>query len=149
MVKLFAILTILPVAALAADFSLTIGPPVAVGADTKVFKKVAALFAVRLEQCADLSKAQVTASTMIAGNAPSGSVVMIQPTGKPGIYLASQNLDGRGNAVVTITATCGGQEAGAIVPVAPAGYLRDSVQTFSRAPTRADAQAALAKLQGR
>ncbi len=142
MVRLALILALAPFTASAADFSLTIGPPVAAGTDAKVVKKVAALFAVRLEECPDVSKAQITATAnMMVNQAVTTVPAMIESGGKPGIYMVSRNWSGGGNAVVNVNATCGGAKAGAVVPIGAQGFSRESVKTFQRAVTPADVEA--------
>lgn len=147
MVRLLMMFALLPVAASAAGFALTIGPPVAAGTNAKVVKKVAALFAVRLEECPDPSKARISATAEGAVNgARSSAAALVEPAGQAGVYLVSRNWPNEGAWVVSLSATCGGAKAGAIVPIGPQGFLRDSIESFSRAPDPAEVDSALRNL---
>ena len=72
MVKAFLLASALTAMASAAGLSLTIGPPVAAGPGVKYVKKTAALFAVRLEDCADPLSAQISATGLHAGRLANG-----------------------------------------------------------------------------
>jgi len=91
MVKLVLACALLPAAASAAGFSLTIGPPVAAGAGVKITKTKGPAFAVRLEECDALETAQVggTAEGVVDGQRKSAPVT-ITATGSPGVYLAGR-----------------------------------------------------------
>ena len=75
----------------AADFALTIGSPVAAGTATKVKNS---LFAVRMEQCEDPAKAQITAMAegLVNGARKSEPVKLIS-TPSPGVFVAPQIWD--------------------------------------------------------
>jgi hypothetical protein len=150
MVKLVLACALLPAAASAAGFSLTIGPPVAAGAGIKVVKSKGPAFAVRLEECDALETAQVggTAEGIVDGERRSASVT-ITATGSPGVYLLSPAADqtSQGVWVVSVSATCGKAKAGAIVPMGPQGFVRERTKTLPRAATKAEIDAALKEFQ--
>jgi hypothetical protein len=152
MVKFALACALLPVAASAAGFSLTIGPPVAAGAGIKVVKSKGAAFAVRLEECDALEAAQVsgTAEGIVDGERKSAAVA-IAATGSPGVYLVSQALDqanqNQGVWVVSVNATCGKAKAGAIVPMGPQGFVREGTKVLPRPATKAEIDAALKALE--
>jgi hypothetical protein len=141
----------LPGAASAAGFSLTVGPPVAAGA--KVTKKSAAIFAIRMEECDDLSTARVTGTAEGRVNGSRTSVpVLVDAGGSAGVYVVSQNWPAEGVWVVNVSASCGRAKAGAIVPIAvhpdgAQGFVRESLKFFPRPATNAEIEAVLKSLE--
>jgi hypothetical protein len=145
-------------AAAAADFSLSIGNSFAAAGPYSgpaptgpVVKKVAkdALFAVRLEQCPTLDRAQIAGVAKgIFGGVKKSATVIFLTAGSPGVYVAtpgwSQN---EGLWVVAVSATCGTAKAGALVPIGPRGFLRENIQLLPRAATKAEIDAALKALE--
>jgi hypothetical protein len=153
MVKLVLACALLPLAASAAGFTLTIGPPVAAGAGAKVVKKSAAVFAVRLEECGELDTAQVggTAEGIVDGQRKSGALT-IAAAGSPGVYVVSladseNHNDNPGVWLVSLSASCGKAKAGAIVPMGPQGFLREGTKVLPRSATKADIDFALKALE--
>jgi hypothetical protein len=157
MVKFMLACALLPVAASAAGFSMTIGPPVAAGTGIKVVKSKGPAFAVRLEECDALETAQVSgAAEGVVDGEHRSAALAITPTGSPGVYLVSPALDqkagdqtnqNQGLWVVSLTATCGKAKAGAIVPMGPQGFLREATKILPRAATKAEIEAALKGLE--
>ena len=143
MVKTFLLMTAVGGFAAAANFSLTIGPPVAAGTGNTVTKTKGASFAVRLEECADMSKAQLTAAAEGSVNGVRKSVPVMPASVSPGIYVVSQNWDFTGAWVVSLSATCGSAKAGAVVPIGPQGFVRDEVRMFQRPPSAQEIDAAI------
>ncbi len=124
----------------AADFALTIGSPVAAGTATKVKNS---LFAVRMEQCEDPAKAQITAMAEgVVNGARKSEPLKLISTPAAGVFVVPQLWD-EGTWVVSLQATCAGKTAGAIVPIGPAGFLRDSSKLFSRFATDSEVEASL------
>ncbi|HXP88981.1 MAG TPA: hypothetical protein VN841_29945 [Bryobacteraceae bacterium] len=144
---------IIPVVASAADFTLTVGPPVAAGSGSKVTKSKAAVFAVRLEECDALDKAQISGTTEgIVDGARMSTPVALSAAESPGVYVVSPaGNQGQGVWVVSLSATCGSARAGAIVPLGTgtggAGFLRERTRVFPRTPTKAEVDAALKALE--
>jgi hypothetical protein len=143
--------TVSGTAAAAADFSLTIGNPVAASgpsSTTPVIKtKVAknALFAVRFEDCAELDKAQISGiGEGIVDGARVSAPVVITPAGSPGVFVASPSWDQiQGAWVVSLSASCGKATKGALVPVGPQGFIREKIKLLPRQATKAEIDAAL------
>jgi hypothetical protein len=148
----------------AADFSLTIGNPVAASgpntaapvdkAAAPVIKKVAkdALFAVRFENCTELDKAQLSGvAEGVANGARVSAPVILAAAGSPGVYVVGPGGPGwsqdRGLWVVSLSATCGKSVAGAIVPISPQGFVRDKTKTLPRVATKAEIEAVLKSLE--
>jgi len=148
MVRLFLACVVIPAVASAADFSLTVGPPVAAGTGARVTKTKAAVFAVRLEECGVLDKAQISGTAEgIVDGARKSAAVTITATGSPGVYLVSQAFDeSQGVWVVNVNATCGRAKAGAIVAMGPQGFLRDGTKV-PRAATKTEIDSALKALE--
>jgi len=151
MVKFAIFYTAISAVASAAGFSLTIGPPVAVGPGVKVSKTRAPIFAVRLDNCADSATAKISASARAADANRSGVPVSLVNAGSPGVYLLAQDGPGAtsGPWVVSITATCGNYSAGAIVPIVNQKFERDLMNVFSHSPTENEIQQALSEADKR
>lgn len=153
MVKLLFACAAIPILASAASFSLTIGPPVAAGSGAKVTKTKGAGFAVRLEECATLDKAQISgAGEGIVDGARASAPVILSAAESPGVYVVSfLGNQSHGVWLVSLSATCGSARAGAIVPIGAGvegvGFLREKTTVFPRLPTRAEIDATLKSLQ--
>ena len=154
MVRLLLACGAIPVLAWAASFSLTVGPPVAAGTGAKVTKTKSAVFAVRLEECDKLDKAQISGTEEgIVDGARTSAPVTFSAAESPGVYLVSPvGSQGQGVWVVSLSATCGSAKAGAIVPIGVgiggAGFLRERIKVFPRPATKAEIDGALKALKG-
>jgi hypothetical protein len=158
MVKHTVISIALSAAAFGGDFMLAVGSPVAAslpatqgGKEQVTVTKVAkdSLFAVRTEGCADSAKAQIsgTAEGLVNGVRQSVAVKLI-PAAAPGVYVVSREWPGQGVWVVNLSGVCAGAKAGALVPIGPGGFNRESAKFFPRSTTEADIQASLKFLSG-
>ena len=127
-------LTLIAIATLAfADgFTFTIGSPVA----SQDFRAKAAAFVFRTDGCADLSKSQVsaTAEGMVKGVRRT-VVLTVAASPKPGVYAVFRHWPTEGDWVVNLKGTCAGAGAGAIVPMGPNGFIRESSKFFPRPAT--------------
>ena len=131
------------------DFSLTIGNPVAVALADGVVKKKDAGMAVRVENCADVANAHVTATAEGIVNGARRSVpVRLVPATTPGAFAVSHDWPLEGAWVVHLTGHCGASTASAVVPFGPVGFLRESSKFFPRAATAAEVEAVLKTLIG-
>jgi hypothetical protein len=145
MVK-FSLLAVLCASQLcAAGFSITVGNPVA----ANVPRMKTAGLAVRLENCADLSKSSLdgTAEGLVAGMRKSVPLQLAAGS-TPGVYAINNNWPTEGVWVVDLKATCGAAKAGAIVPFRGAVYLRESIKLFPRFGAAAEVNASLTELAG-
>jgi hypothetical protein len=152
------ILMAFSVSAFAADFTLAIGSPVAAslpgapttsgGAPVQV-RKVDALFAVRTENCADPANALITAAAegLVNGERQSAALRLIPGSG-PGVYLVPRGWSAQGVWVVRLIGSCHEAKAGALVPIGPGGFIRESSKVFPRFATEADIEASLKSLAG-
>jgi len=130
------------------DFSLAIGNPSAVALPDGVFKKDAVL-AVRGENCADLSKVQISGvAEGIVNGARQSIPLRLIPATTPGTFALSRDWPRGGTWVVSLTGHCGSSTASAVVPFGPNGFLRDSSKFFPRAATTAEIEAVLRTLHG-
>lgn len=126
--------------ALPGGFTFNIGSPVA----AQDFVAKSAAFAFRTEGCAEPAKAQIggTAEGLVKGDRKSVAL-KIGAMSKPGVYAVFQNWPAEGAWVVNLRGTCAGENAGAIVPVGPKGFMRESAKFFPRAATGEEIDAAL------
>jgi hypothetical protein len=123
---------------------LTIGPPVAAGWGEKAAKTKAAVFAVRLEDCQEPLKAQIAAAAEgLVNGVRTSAPAAILTAGAPGVYVVSRAWEQEGVWVVSLKATCGVANAGAIVPISGQSFVRESIQFFPRAPSPAQVDTAL------
>ena len=146
MVKAICIALALTPCTWAADFSLTIGNPVAVALPDGVVKKDIGM-AVRAENCAEPAKAQVTGTAEGLVNGMRRSVpVRLVPAAAAGAFAVAREWPSQGAWVVSLTGHCGNSTASAIVPVGPNGFLRESSKFFPRAATAAEVESVLTTL---
>jgi len=126
--------------ALASEFTFTIGSPVA----SQDFQMKSAAFVFRTEGCAEPSKAQVGASAegMVKG-ARKSVALKIAAASKPGVYAVYQTWPTEGEWVVNLKGSCTGVNAGAVIPMGPKGFIRESAKFFPRSATDAEIDAAL------
>lgn len=155
--KYTLILIVLSVSALAADFSLAIGSPVAASfpgtettpGGTPQPRKVDAAFAVRTENCDHAAEALITATAEGLVNGMRQSMALrLSPGSGPGVYLVSRGWPAQGVWVVRLIGSCSGAKTGALVPIGPGGFIRESSKFFPRFATEADIEASLKSLAG-
>jgi hypothetical protein len=126
-------------------FAFTIGNQVA----SQDFHFKTAAFVFRTDSCADPAKAQIsaTAEGMVKG-ARQSVVLKVMASSKPGVYAVTQSWPAQGDWVVSLRGTCGSASAGAIVPMGPKGFIRESTEFFARPATDAEVEASLKALGG-
>jgi hypothetical protein len=127
--------------AFADGFTFNIGSPVA--SQEYAFK--AAAFVFRTEGCADPAKSQIsaTAEGLVKGVRRSVALKVAPASSRPGVYAVFQNWPPEGAWVVNLKGTCGDAIAGAVVPIGPKGFVRESSKFFPRAATDAEIEASL------
>lgn len=124
----------------AQSLSLTIGNAVA----GQTYAVKGAQFVFRINGCADLSRAQIRATAEgIVGGARRSTPLRVVPAQPEGVYAISQAWGTEGKWVIAISAGCQSDSAGAIVPVNGNGFLRESTQLLSHAPSQPEVEAAL------
>jgi hypothetical protein len=130
--------------AVAAGFAFNIGSPVA-ASDFRASKTAAFVF--RTEGCADPAKPQIsgTAEGLVKGVRQSVALKLVE-TSKPGVYAVNQNWPGEGAWVVALKGMCADANAGAIVPIGPNGFIRESSKFFPRPATSAEIESSLKAL---
>jgi len=123
------------------NLSLTIGNSVA-GQD---YTMKSASFVFRVNGCADLSKAQVTAVAegIVGGARRSAPLHPVPLQSQAGVYAIPDRSNPDGKWVFVVTANCGNETAGAIVPMNGQGFVRESTQLLSHAPSPSEIEAAL------
>ena len=124
-------------------FTFTIGSPVAA---QEVQAKTAA-FVFRTQGCAEPAKSQITATAegMVHGNRRSVSL-HVAALQRPGVYAIFQTWDNQGRWVVVLQGVCDKETAGAIVPIGPKGFIRESSKFLARPATAAEVDASLKSL---
>jgi hypothetical protein len=126
----------------AEEFKFTIGAPVAAGD----FQVKGAVFVFRTEGCTDPAKAQLSARAEGSVKGARNSVELkVMPTSKPGVHAVYRGWPD-GDWVVVLKGTCAHANAGAIVPIGPKGFLRESAKFYSRPPTGAEIETSLKAL---
>jgi hypothetical protein len=130
--------------ACAQDFKFTIGSAVA----SQDFQMKAATFVFRTEGCAEPAKSQIAASAegMVKGERRSVALKVLSSASKPGVYAVYQSWPAGGDWVVSLKGACAGANAGAIVPIGPNGFVRESTKFLPRAATSAEIDASLKAL---
>lgn len=129
----------------AQEFALQVGPPIA-GNEPSVKR---ALLVVRPAGCADLSKAQITATAEGIVNGARRSVPLaLTALPTPGVHAIQPDWPTPGVWIVNLVGNCAGKSAGAIVSVAgpKPTFSRDAVKYFRQAPTPSEIDASLKAL---
>jgi hypothetical protein len=128
---------------MASGFAFTIGGTAA----TQDFRLKGAAFAFRTEGCADPAKAEIsgTAEGMLKGERKS-LPLQIVPATKPGVYAVLQGWPADGDWVVNLKGTCAEERAGAVIPMGPKGFIRESSKFFSRPATQSEVEKSLKAL---
>lgn len=135
------------VVALAGGFTFTIGSPVA----SQDFRAKMSAFVFRTEGCADPAKSQIggTAEGLVNGARRSVALKLVALS-RPGVYAVDQNWPAEGEWVVSLKGRCADANAGAIVPIGPRGFIRESSRFFPRPVTDSEIETSLKALaQGR
>ena len=134
---------VMAVLALADGFTFTLGSPVA----AEDFRAKGATFVFRTEGCAEPAKSQIngTAEGNVKG-ARRSVALKVAALSKPGVYAVYQNWPAEGEWVVNLKGTCGEANAGAVVPIGPKGFIRESSKFFPRPATDAEIETSLKTL---
>jgi hypothetical protein len=143
MIRFAVTISIFATLALASGFTFNIGNPVA----AQVPQAKTAVFVFRTQGCAEPAKSQITASAEGIMHGDRRSVALrVAALDKPGVYAVFQNWGNEGKWVVVLKGACEGETAGAIVPVGPKGFIRESSKIFDRQATSAEIDASLKTL---
>jgi len=128
---------------LAEGFTFTIGSPVA----SQEFHMKAAAFVFRTAGCADPAKAQIsgTAEGLVKGARRSVALKVVAGA-RPGLYAVFQNWHPEGDWLVNLKGTCANESAGAVVPIGPKGFIRESSKFFPRPATDTEIETSLKAL---
>jgi hypothetical protein len=128
-------------AALAEEFSLEIGSPVAAGN----FRAKMAVLAIRSKGCAKPAKVELagTAEGLVDGARQTVPLARLTEMPTPGVYAVPHEWPREGVWVVNLTGRCGEAAAGALVPIGPKGLLRESSKFFARPAAKEEIEAAV------
>jgi hypothetical protein len=134
------ILTISATAAMADGFTFNIGGPVA----SQDFRMKGAVFVFRTQGCSDPARVQVsgTAEGILQGTRRSVALKIVT-TAQPNVYGVFQNWPAAGDWVVNLKGACGDANAGAIIPIGPKGFIRESSKLLSRSATPEEVETVL------
>jgi hypothetical protein len=121
-------------------FTFAIGNPVA----SEDFHSKSAVFVFRTEGCAEPAKARIdgTAEGLVNG-ARRSMPLKVMPASKPGVYAVFQNWPPEGAWVINLKGTCNDANAGALVPIGPKGFIRESAKFLTRPATSAEIETSL------
>lgn len=124
----------------AEGFTFNIASPVA----SHDFHFKAAAFVFRSQGCAETANAEVSGSAegMVKGSRRSIALKIMKGS-NPGVYAVFREWPAEGDWVVNLKGACGDKAAGAIVPIGPKGFVRESSKFFPRPATDAEVEAAL------
>jgi hypothetical protein len=130
--------------AMAEGFTFAIGNPVA----SQDFQFKTAAFVFRTEGCADPAKAQIsaTAEGIVKGERRSVALKVSPGSAKPGVYAIFQSWPAEGHWVVNLKGSCANLSAGAVVPMGPKGFIRESAKFFPRPATDSEIETSLTAL---
>ena len=143
MVRLIFVTCALAALALAEGFSFEIGSPVA----SQDFRTKTSAFVFRTQACADPANSHIEGSAEGLVKGIRRSVVLkVTALNRPGVYAVEQNWPMEGAWVVNLKGTCANANAGAVVPIGPHGFLRESSKFFQRAASPAEIDASLKAL---
>ena len=130
-------------AAVAGTFTFELASPVA----AQDFRFKTAPFVFRTAGCGAGVRPDLSASAegIVQGMRQSKPLQIVESTVKPGVFGIPQPL-GIGKWVIVLKGTCGAVQAGAIVPVGVAGFMRDAVRITNRYPSSAEIDTSLRAL---
>jgi hypothetical protein len=132
--------------AVAQDFALQVGPPVAGNAPPAK----TSLLVVRPMGCADPARAQITGTAEGIVDGTRRSVPLkLSALPTPGVHAVQREWPKFGVWIVNLVGTCAGKTAGAIVSMgaADAAYHREAVKQLPHAATAAEIEASLQALR--
>lgn len=129
--------------AIADGFTFNIASPVA----SQDYLSKTAAFVFRTEGCADPAKSQIsgTAEGMVKGSRRSVPL-KVSTMSKPGVYAVYQTWPAEGEWVVNLKGTCAEATAGAVIPLGPRGFIRESSKFFPRPATDTEIEKSLKAL---
>jgi hypothetical protein len=128
---------------LAEGFTFSVGSPVA----SQDYRAKGAAFVFRTQGCAEPAKPQIsgTAEGLVKGVRQSVALKLMAMT-KPGVYAVYQNWPAEGEWLVNLKGTCADASAGAIIPIGPKGFVRESSKFFPRAASNAEIETSLKEI---
>lgn len=127
----------------AQDFAFQVASPVA----SQDFHFKTATFVFRTVGCSgpNVPKVSATAEGVNKDQRQSIALKVVEGS-KPGVYAVFQTWPRDGEWLVDIAGSCGNESAGALIPVGPNGFNRQSAKFFSHAPNKSEIEASLKEL---
>src|SRR5216683_2167063 len=128
---------------LADGFTFNLGSPVA----SQDYQAKGAAFVFRTQGCAEPAKSKIsgTAEGLVKGERRSVALKVVAMP-KPGVYAVYRNWPAEGEWVVNLKGACANASAGAIVPIGPKGFIRESSKFYPRPATDAEIDTSLRTL---
>jgi hypothetical protein len=110
------------------------------------FQMKSAAFVFRTEGCMDAQpQISATAEGIVKG-ARRSVALKVLPGSKRGVYAVFQMWPSEGQWLVNLKGKCGNTAAGAIVPIGPKGFIRESSRILPRPATDSEIEASLTAL---
>ncbi len=130
--------------ALAEEFSLMIGSPVAAHS----FAAKTSAFVFRAKGCPEPAKPRVagTAEGLIGSARRTVRLSRLTPMPTPGVFAVNREWPAEGVWVISLTGRCLDATAGALIPIGATGFLRADSRFFPRPATGAEIEASLKAL---
>lgn len=127
---------------MAQGFAFQVASPVA----SQDFHFKTAAFVFRTEGCsAAAPRISATAEGLSKNQRQSIALKLVEGS-KPGVYAVFQSWPREGQWLVDLSGRCGYQSAGALIPIGPNGFNRESAKFFAHAPTKREIETLLKEL---
>jgi hypothetical protein len=139
MTRLGVVALLIPALAIAQGFTFEVARPVA----SQDFHFKTAAFVFRTQGCS-VAKPNLSATAEGIDNHERRSLPLkVMGGSKPGVYAVFQTWPNTGHWVVNLEGTCGNSSAGAILPIGPKGFIRDSAKFFPHPASKSEVDASL------
>ncbi len=135
-----ALLMVSAALAMAQGFAFQVASPVA----SQDFHFKAATFVFRTVGCSGSEAPKISATAEGIDNNQHHSLALKVVAGsKPDVYAVFQTWPRDGQWLVDLAGTCGNESAGALIPIGPNGFNRESAKFFSHAPSKSEIEVSL------
>ncbi len=129
----------IPALLIAQGFTFQVGSPVA----SQDFHFKTAAFVFRTQGCSG-AKPKLSATAEGIDNHERRSIPLkVMEASKPGVYAVFQTWPKEGHWLVNLEGTCDSSRAGAILPIGPNGFIRESARFFPRPASKDEIETSL------
>lgn len=140
MMRVAALLLSSAAIAMGQDFAFQVASPVA----SQDFHFKAATFVFRTVGCSGEHSPKISATAEgINNNQRQSLALKVVEGSKTGVYAVFQSWPKEGQWLVDLAGACGTESAGALIPVGPNGFNRESSKFFSHVPTKGEIEASV------